>query len=388
MTQYNSLNVKLSNSQLNKLKSSIKNETDVVLRISSNMVSNSNDNTNFPHELLLTNRQVANIRKAFAKNTSIDIKLSKTALSKMIQSGGFLGNLLGKLAGPLMKVAMPLAKNVLARLGISAAMSAIDGSIKKKMFGSGTTTLIISNDEMDDILKLVKSLEDSNVLLKGVRETIQHEAKEQRGGFLSMLFGTLGASLLGDILSKGLSGKCVKEQLSGEGTIRAGYGSKRPSLKFFLTLPAHPLTNFEIQEYYQNKPRFNGVFSRDNLPNTIKNGAYVINLDEYHDIGTHWIALYVNNKIVTYFDSFGVEHIPKEIMKLIVLTSFGLGSRRKNIITNIYRMQAYDSIMCGYFYMGFNNFIFNGKSLTNYTNLFSPNDFNKNDQIILKYFGL
>ena len=95
------------------------------------MASNSNDNTNFPHELLLTNRQVANIRKAFANHSSIDIKLSKTQLSKMIQSGGFLGNLLGKLAGPLMKVAMPLAKNVLAPLGLSAAMSAIDGSIKK-----------------------------------------------------------------------------------------------------------------------------------------------------------------------------------------------------------------------------------------------------------------
>ena len=102
MTQYNSLNVKLSNSQLSKIKSSIKNETDLVLRISSNMVSNSNDNTSFPHELLLTNRQVANIRKAFAKNTSTDIKLSKTQLSKMIQSGRFLGTLLGKLAGPLM----------------------------------------------------------------------------------------------------------------------------------------------------------------------------------------------------------------------------------------------------------------------------------------------
>ena len=101
------------------------------------MVTNSNDNTNFPHELLLTNRQVANIRKAFAKNTSIDIKLSKTQLSKMIQSGGFLGNLLGKLAGPLMKVAMPLAKNVLAPLGISAAMSAIDGSIKKRCLVQG-----------------------------------------------------------------------------------------------------------------------------------------------------------------------------------------------------------------------------------------------------------
>ena len=228
MTQYNSLNVKLSNSQLNKLKSSIKNENDVVLRISSNMVGSSNDNTNFPHEFLLTDRQVANIRKAFANHSSIDIKLSKTQLSKMIQSGGFLGNLLGKLAGPLMKVAMPLAKNVLAPLGLSAAMSAIDGSIKKKMLGSGAATLIISNDEMGDILKIVKSLEDSGILLKGVSETIQHEAKEQRGGFL---LGTLGASLLGDVLSKGLSGKGVIR--AGEGTIRTGYGSKGSSLKIF-----------------------------------------------------------------------------------------------------------------------------------------------------------
>ena len=195
------------------------------------MVSNSNDNTNFPHELLLTNRQVANIRKSFAKNTSIDIKLSKTQLSKMIQSGGFLGNLLGKLAGPLMKVAMPLAKNVLAQLGLSATMSAIDGSIKKKMLGSAATTLIISNDEMDGISKIVKSLEDSAVLLKGVSETIQHEAKEQRGGFLGMLLGTSGASLLGDVLSKRLSGKGVIR--AGEGTIRAGYGSKGSSLKKF-----------------------------------------------------------------------------------------------------------------------------------------------------------
>ena len=197
--------------------------------MSSNMVGDLNDNTNFSHELLLTNRQVANIRKAFAKNTSIDIKLSKTQLSKMIQSGEFLGNLLGKLAGPLMKVAMPLAKNVLAPLGISATTYAIDGSIKKKMLGSGATTLIISNDEMDDILKIVKSLEDSGLLLKGVSETIQDEAKEQRGGFLSMLLGTLGASLLGDILSKGLSGKGAIR--AGEGTIRASYGSKRPFLK-------------------------------------------------------------------------------------------------------------------------------------------------------------
>ena len=260
--------------------------------------------------------------------------------------------------------------------------------VLKKKLGSGMATLIISNEEMNDILKIVKSLENSGLLLKGVSETIQHEVKEQREGFLSMLLGTLGASLLGDILSKGLSGKGVIR--AGEGTIRAGYGSKRPSLKKNLTFLPHPLKNFEIQEYYQNEPRFNGVFSRDNLPNNnIKNGAYVINLDEYHNIGTHWIALYVqstsvydtyvNNKIVTYFDSFGVGHIPKEIMKFI---------NRKKINTNIYRIQAYDSIMCGYFCIGFINFMFNGKSLTDYTNLFSPNDFNKNDDIILKYFGL
>ena len=99
------------------------------------------------------------------------------------------------------------------------------------MLGSGTTTLIISNDEMNDILKIVKSLENSGVLLKGVSETIQHEAKEQRGGFLGMLLGTLGASLLWDVLSKGLSGKGVIR--AGEGTIRAGYGSKGSSLKEF-----------------------------------------------------------------------------------------------------------------------------------------------------------
>ena len=148
-----------------------------------------------------------------------------------------------------------------------------------------------------------------------------------------------------------------------------------------MTFPPHPLTNFEIQDYYQNEPTFNGVFSRDNLPNNnnIKNGAYVINLDEYHDTGTHWVALYVNNKIAIYFDSFGVEHIPKEIMKFI---------KRKKIITNIYRIQAYDSTMCGYFCIGFISFMFKGKSLTDYTNIFSPNDFNKNDDIIFKCFGL
>ena len=136
MTQYNSLNVKLSNSQLSKLKSAIKNEIDIVLRLSSNMIDNSDDNTNFPHELLLTNRQVANLCKDFAKHTSTDIKLSKTQLSKMIQSGGFLGRLLAPILRtglPLMKsVIKPLAKSVLVPLGLTAAASTADAGIHKK----------------------------------------------------------------------------------------------------------------------------------------------------------------------------------------------------------------------------------------------------------------
>ena len=128
----------------------------------------------------------------------------------------------------------------------------------------------------------------------------------------------------------------------------------------------HPFTNFEIQRQYQNKSRFNSVYSRDNLPNKIKDRACVINLDEYSDIGTNWISLYVKNNDIPYFDSFGVEHIPQEIIKFV---------DRKNVIANIFRIQAYDSIMCGYFCTVFIDFMFEGKSLTDYTNLFSPNDF-------------
>ena len=141
-------------------------------------------------------------------------------------------------------------------------------------------------------------------------------------------------------------------------------------------MPPHPLTSFEIQKYYQNESKFNGVFSRDNIPNKIKDGAYVINLDEYSDIGTPWIALWVNNNVI-YFDSFGVEHIPKEIKKFI---------DNKNIIANIFRKQAYDSIMCGYFCMGFINFMCKGKSLADNTNIFSPKKFKTNGDIILNYF--
>ena len=124
---------------------------------------------------------------------------------------------------------------------------------------------------------------------------------------------------------------------------------------------SHPLTNFEIQKYDQNEPKFNGVYSGNNLPK-IKDGAYVINLDEYKSKGTHWIALYVNAENVKYIDSFEVEHVPKEIRKF-----FG----KKDFKTNIYRLQAYDSIMCGYFCIGFIDFMLKVKSLLSYTNLFS-----------------
>ena len=142
-------------------------------------------------------------------------------------------------------------------------------------------------------------------------------------------------------------------------------------------MPPYPLTNFEIQKQYENKPRFNGVYSRDNLPK-IKDGAYVINLDEYSDTGTHWVALYIHNIFVTYFDSFGVEHIPKEIKAFI--------NRSLSITANIFRIQAYDSIICGYFCIGFIDFMLPGKTLTDFTNLFSPNNFKKNDDTILNYF--
>ena len=116
--------------------------------------------------------------------------MPKARISKIIQSGGFLGSLLSKIAGPLMKVAAPLAKNILAPLGITAGASAIDGAIQKKMHASGATTFIISNEEMNDIMKIVQALEDSNILLTGVTKTIKNETKEQKGGFLSMLLGT------------------------------------------------------------------------------------------------------------------------------------------------------------------------------------------------------
>ena len=174
MVEYSKVNVKLSDAQLKKLKTAVKKKTGTTLRMSLKML----DGNDLPHELLLTTRQKTKLRNAFNNNMSTDLKLSKAQISKIIQSGGFLGSLLSKLVGPLMKVAVPLAKNILAPLGITAATSVTDEGIQKKIHGSGTTTLITSNKEMNDIIKIVQNLEDSNILLKGVTKTITKEKKK------------------------------------------------------------------------------------------------------------------------------------------------------------------------------------------------------------------
>ena len=163
----------------------------------------------------------------------------------MIQSGEFLGRLLGPLLKPglplIKNVIKTLAKSVLIPLGLTAAASAADAGIHKKILGSGhnNTTLIISNDEIEDIIKIVKSLEDSDLLLKGVTETVQNEVKEQKRGFLSMLLGSLGASLLGNlVIGRGINragkGKGIKK--AGEGIVRAGYGNNKMDFQYRLIL--------------------------------------------------------------------------------------------------------------------------------------------------------
>ena len=132
-----------------------------------------------------------------------------------------------------------------------------------------------------------------------------------------------------------------------------------------------------MEKYYQNEPRFNDVYSRNNLPKKIKDGAYVINLDEYADVGTHWIALFCNRNEIVYFNSFGVEHILEEIKEFV---------GNKNIAANIFRVQANDSIMFGYFCIWFIDFMLGSKKLTDFTSLFSLYEFKKNDNIILRYF--
>ena len=176
--------------------------------------------------MLLGARQKTELINAFNNKTSTDLKLSKAQISKIIQSERFLRTLLSKLAGPLMKVAIPLAKNVLGLLGITAAASVIDAGIQKKIHGSGTTTLIISNEEINDIIEIVQALEDSIILLKGVTKTIKNEVKEQKGWLLSILLGTLGASLLGNLLAgKGIV-RAGSRNKKGKGIVRAGTGKQ------------------------------------------------------------------------------------------------------------------------------------------------------------------
>ena len=184
---------------------------------------------NLPHELLLTTRLKTKIRNAFNNHTSTSIKLSKAQINKIIQSGSFLGRLLGTLlkTGLLLikNVIKPLAKSVLIPLGLIAAASAADAGIHKKILGSGNTTLTISNKEINDVMENVQALEDSNILLKGVTKTVKNETKEQKGGFLSMILGTLGASLLGNSLTgKGIN-RTGYGNNKGKGVVTAGYGN-------------------------------------------------------------------------------------------------------------------------------------------------------------------
>ena len=219
MVEYSTVNLKLSNSPLNKFKNSVKKKKQgTTLRMNAKMFNRNN----LSHELYLTTRQTTKLRNAIENNMSTDIKLSKAQISKMIKSGGFLG----KILGPLLKTGLPLLKSVIKPLGLLGltASSETDASVQKKIYGSGKTTLIISNEEMSDIMKIVQTLEDSNILLKGVTKIIKNEIKEQKGGFLSMLLGTLGASFLGDLLTKNLSGKGTVR--AGEGFLRAGEGIK------------------------------------------------------------------------------------------------------------------------------------------------------------------
>ena len=187
MTKYNTLDIKLSNSQFNKLKSGIKDNTEVTLKILSNVIGDCNDENNFRHKLLISNTQVSRLRKAFANNSLANVKSSKTKLYKIGQSGGFLGRLLGPLLKtglPLIgSVIKPLAKSILIPLGLTAAAPTTDIAIHKKIFRSGFTTLKISNEEINDIMKIVNSLEESGLLIKGVSETIKNETKNKKENF-------------------------------------------------------------------------------------------------------------------------------------------------------------------------------------------------------------
>ena len=280
MVEYNKVNLKLSNSQLIKFKNAVKE----LNKKSNNGTTLKIDNKNFNkadliHELFLITTQINKLKEKIENNMSADIKLSKAQINRIIKSGGASGSILGRFLPKLIKPAILLGKNILAPLGLSAAMSATDAAIQRKMYGGATKTAKFSNEDIKDLTKIVKALEDSNVLMKGVTETLKSDIR--KGGALPlipMLLGTLGVSLLsrkglyragtnkrncGQGLFRARHGKGMYR--AGKGLFRAGQGIKKKSL-----MPPHPLTNYEIIEYFKDEPRFNGVFSKDNFPKTIK----------------------------------------------------------------------------------------------------------------------
>ena len=219
MVEYSKVNVKLTDTQLKKLKTAVKNKTGTTLRISLKMVNGNN----LPHELLLITRQNTKLRNAFNNNISTDLKLSKTQITKINKSGEFWGSLLSKLAGPLMKVAVLLAKN-----NSSCFRNWCRDSKKKKkstwFWNNNFNNVQWRNEWYNEI---VQALEDSDTLLKGVTETIKNETKEQKERFLSMLLGTSGGNLLGNLLSEKRIVRAGYGNKTGKGIVRAGYGSKK-----------------------------------------------------------------------------------------------------------------------------------------------------------------
>ena len=217
MVEYNKIDLHLTDSQLKKIQNAAKNDNGTTVRL-----SNENFNkSNLIHELYLTERQMKKLIKKTDDNMSTDIKLSKTQINKTIKECGNLGRLLMNFLPKLIKPAISIGKNILAPLGLSAALSATDAAIQKKIYRSGTAKLTISVDDLDEIIKIVTALEEHDILLKGTAKAIKNETKEQKGGFLSMLLETIRASLLGNLLTgKGL-------YRTGKGMYRTGQELKK-----------------------------------------------------------------------------------------------------------------------------------------------------------------
>lgn len=306
----------------------------------------------------------------------------------MAQEGGLGLNFLGSL---IRKLIPALAKNVVSLLAVQTAASPIDAGVQKAIHGSGTSMnkkfkLCVNSDELKDILQVIAALEHSRALIEGIMETVANKIQKQESGFLLPLLGSMALDFFlnrktgrGGIKT-GEGGVRAREMV-GEGAIYGDlYGKNRMGVRPRILyekrkklLPLHALTNFEIIEYYSGDDRFNGVYSRDELPGRIKNGAYVINLDDLGAPGTHWVVVYCNGNGVTYFESFAVGHILKEFKFFV---------KSKKITSNIYRLQHYYSIMCGYYCIAFIDHMFGGDNLQSFNKFLSPTDFDLKDKFI------